>query len=120
APNPANATAVSGTVIFKDGGTPISGCNGVTIVSGQAQCVTTFGSGAHSVVAVYSGDGNYECCAAFNTSNTLSQAGVNQSSTTTTVISSLNPSFVTQSVTFTATVASSTGFTGPPTGTVQF
>src|SRR6185369_13472151 len=40
----------------------------------------------------------------------------NQAATTTTVTSSSNPSDVTQSVTFTATVTS----TGPLTGTVQF
>src|SRR5205814_1016739 len=119
APNPANVTTVTGTVVFKDNGTAIAACNGstgVTISSGTAQCVVVFGSGAHSVVAVYSGDGNYECCAAFNTSNTLSQGAVNQSATSTAVGTSGSPSLVTQSVTFTATVTSNTGFAGPPTG----
>jgi CSLREA domain-containing protein len=119
APNPANATTVTGTVVFKDNGTAIAACNGatgVTISAGAAQCVVTFGSGAHSVQAFYSGDGNYDP----STSNTLSQGAVNQSGTTTSVTSSLNPSVVTQSVTFTATVTSNTGFSGPPTGTVTF
>jgi CSLREA domain-containing protein len=117
ASNPAgNPTAVTGSVIFKDGATPIAGCNGVALSSAQAQCVTTFGSGAHSVTAVYSGDGNFDP----STSSALSQGAVNQSGTSTAVTSSLNPSLVTQNVTFTATVTSTSGFAGPPTGTVTF
>jgi CSLREA domain-containing protein len=113
---PGNPTAVTGSVIFKDNGTPIAGCNGVALSSAQAQCVTTFGSGAHSVTAVYSGDGNFDP----STSTALSQGAVNQSGTSTAVTSSLNPSLVTENVTFTATVTSTSGFAGPPTGTVQF
>ncbi len=117
ASNPAgNPTAVTGSVIFKDNGTAISGCNGVALSSAQAQCVTTFGSGAHSVTAVYSGDGNFDP----STSSALSQGTVSASGTSTAVTSSLNPSLVTQNVTFTATVTSTSGFAGPPTGTVTF
>jgi CSLREA domain-containing protein len=113
---PGNPTAVTGSVIFKDNGTAISGCNGVALSSAQAQCVTTFGSGAHSVTAVYSGDGNFDP----STSSALSQGAVSASGTSTAVTSSLNPSLVTQNVTFTATVTSTSGFAGPPTGTVTF
>ncbi len=111
-----NPTAVTGSVIFKDNGTAISACNGVALSSAQAQCVTTFGSGAHSVTAVYSGDGNFDP----STSSALSQGTVSASGTSTAVTSSLNPSLVTQNVTFTATVTSTSGFAGPPTGTVTF
>jgi Calx-beta domain/Domain of unknown function DUF11/Bacterial Ig domain/Domain of unknown function (DUF4214) len=45
---------------------------------------------------------------------------VNKSGTTTALVSSINPSFTGQTVTFTATVTSNTAVTGPPTGTVQF
>jgi CSLREA domain-containing protein len=113
---PGNPTAVTGSVIFKDNGTPIAGCNGVALSLAQAQCVTTFGSGAHSVTAVYSGDGNFDP----STSSALTQGAVSASGTTTAVTSSLNPSLVTQNVTFTATVTSTSGFAGPPTGTITF
>lgn len=48
------------------------------------------------------------------------QLTVNKSGTTTALVSSMNPSFVSQNVTFTATVASSTTVTGTPTGSVDF
>jgi hypothetical protein len=48
------------------------------------------------------------------------QLTVNKSDTTTSITSSLNPSFTNQTVTFTAMVASNTAVTGPPTGTVDF
>jgi hypothetical protein len=66
--------------------------------------------GTNSLTAVYSGDTNW----AGSTSAALSQT-VNKVVTTTTLISSLNPSTVGASVTLTATVSPSTA-----TGTVQF
>ena len=45
---------------------------------------------------------------------------VNKSNTTTALVSSSNPVAPTVQVTYTATVTSSTSFTGPPTGTVTF
>jgi CSLREA domain-containing protein len=121
ASNPSgNPTALAGSVTFYDGailpGNIISGCNGVAVSSGQAQCVKAFTTGAHTITAVYSGDGNFDP----STSNSLSQT-VNKSNTTTAVtLSSLNPSKVTQNVTFTATVTSASAFSGPPTGTLTF
>ena len=51
----------TGTVAFTDGGQSIAGCGAVPVDgSGQAQCSTTPSpTGAHSVVASYSGDLNY-------------------------------------------------------------
>jgi Bacterial Ig domain/Bacterial Ig-like domain (group 3)/PA domain len=48
----------TGTVAFTDGGTPIAGCQLVTLTSAaQASCsVSTLGAGAHSIQAAYSGD----------------------------------------------------------------
>jgi len=66
-----------------------------------------------SLTAVYSGDSNY----AGSTSKALKQV-VNKANSSTSVVSSLNPSVSGQSVTFTATVTSST--TGTPGGTVKF
>lgn len=48
------------------------------------------------------------------------QLTVNKSETTTSLISSMNPSFVNQEITFTATATSATSVTGPPTGSVDF
>src|SRR5262249_51363961 len=50
----------------------------------------------------------------------VNQSTVVQASTTTTLQSSLNPSSVGQSVTFTATVIGASGATGTPTGSVTF
>ena len=114
-------TAPTSTVDFLDGASPIAGCTGVAL-SGPvgnrtAQCMTSFGTtgSPHSVTAHYNGDGNFDPSTSSASVQTVSKSG-----TTTGVMSSLNPSLVTQNVTFTATVTSSTSFTGPPTGTVDF
>src|SRR5581483_6320939 len=69
--------------------------------------------GTHSISTSYPGDGNFNG----STSNTVNQV-VNKVPTTTTLVSSVNPSTFGQSVTFTATVTSSGS--GTPTGTVTF
>jgi len=102
----------TGTVTFTvDGvaGLPVP-LNG----SGQATFTTSaLAPGSHPVFATYNGDATY----ATSTSSTLTQL-VNPAPSTTTVVSSVNPSAVGQAVTFTATVTSS--FAGTPTGTVTF
>jgi CSLREA domain-containing protein/fimbrial isopeptide formation D2 family protein len=121
APAPAAGTAPGGTVDFLDGVNPIAGCTGVAL-SGPvgnrtAQCSTSFtiAGSPHSVTAHYNGDGNFDP----STSSASSQA-ITASGTSTAVKSSLNPSRVSQNVTFTATVTSTGNFAGPPTGTVTF
>src|SRR5204862_3264045 len=64
----------------------------------------------HIITAVYGGDGNFTT----STSGNLTQT-VNKASTTTGITSSVNPSVVGQSVTFTAAVSPSTA-----SGTVTF
>lgn len=52
----------AGTVDFFDGGSPISGCQDVSLDLGSpdtASCTTTPNAGAHDISAVYSGDSNY-------------------------------------------------------------
>ncbi len=101
----------TGTVTFKDGATTLG--TGTLNGSGQATfSTTTLAAGSHSITAVYGGDTIY----ASSTSPILTQ-NVNSNSSTTTIVSSVNPSALTQSVTFTATV---TGSGGTPTGTVTF
>ncbi len=108
-------TAPTGTVNFQDGAASIGGCAAVALSgSGNirtAQCATTaLTVGTHGITAVYSGDATN----AGSASASLSQV-VNKAASATTLASSLNPSTVGASVTFTATVTGSN-----PTGSVNF
>ena len=105
----------TGTVNFLDGTTVIGTAEFLS--SGVASFSTsslTAANSPYSITAVYSGDPNFTT----STSSVLSQV-VNQASTTTARTSGTNPSTSGQSVTFTATVAASSG-SGTPTGTVNF
>jgi hypothetical protein len=100
----------TGTVIFKDGATTLGSG---TLSAGQATFSTsTLATGSHSITAAYSGDSNFSS----STSPVLTQT-VNQTSSTTAIASSANPSAYGTAVTFTATVS---GTGGTPTGTVTF
>ncbi len=119
-PAPASGSP-TGTANFRDNGTSIPGCGSAPVSAvgtgtASAQCVTSSLSTAvhNNITVVYSGDGSYDT----STSAAFTQT-VTQSGTTTAVLSSANPSFVSQNVTFTAQVTS-TGAVSPPTGTVQF
>ena len=110
-------SAPTGTVNFKDGATSIAGCAAVALAgSGNARTATcataALAAGTHSVSAAYSGNASNLA----STSSVLSQV-VNSGAvaTSTTVATSLTPSIVGASVTFTATVTGSA-----PTGTVNF
>ena len=98
----------TGTVTFKDGATTI----GTGTLNGLGQTTFSTGAlatGAHSITAVYGGDTNFTA----STSPVLTQ-NVNTGASTTTLMSSVNPSALGQSVTFTATVSGA----GTPTGSV--
>ena len=104
----------TGTVTFLDGVTTL----GMATLNGSG--IATLGTsaltlGSHSITVVYGGDTNFTT----STSSALSQT-VNQAATTSSVASSANPSVSGQSVTFTATVATSAPGTGIPTGMVTF
>jgi hypothetical protein len=105
----------TGTVTFKDGSTTL----GTIALDGSAHAafsISTLAVGSgHSITAVYTGDSNF----GGSTSSPLTQT-VNQAADFTTVTSSLNPSNVGQSVTFTATVTVTGSGSGTPTGTVTF
>jgi hypothetical protein len=105
-----NGIAPTGSVTVKRGSAIIgSGA----LVGGQfSVSTTTLPVGADALSAVYSGDSNYQTHTVGLT-QTVQAAG-----TSTTVLSSANPSSPNQLITFTATVASNT--TGEPTGSVTF
>jgi hypothetical protein len=104
----------SGNVAFKDGATTISACSSQALDgSGQATCtLSSLSGGTHSITAEYAGNSNYNA----STSDVYSQV-VDKLNTTSVVTASANPSSFGQSVTFTATVSSSTG---TPSGNVTF
>lgn len=100
----------TGTVTFYDGSTAI-GSGGLS--GGHASFTSSaLTGGTHSFTAKYAGGGIFSG----STSSVLSQV-VKKIASTTTVVSSLNPSNFGQSVKFTATVA---GSIGTPSGTVTF
>ena len=104
----------TGTVKFFNGttllGTGTLGSTGITNISTSALPV-----GTDSVTAQYQGDNTFA-----SSTSTAANVIVTQSSTSTTVASSQNPSTINQSVTFTATVVATGAGSGTPSGTVQF
>jgi hypothetical protein len=109
----AGGASPTGTVQFKDGSANLG--SAVALSGNNATFATAaLGVGTHPVTAVYSGDVNNTA----STSNLLNQVvnSTGLATTTTSLVSSLNPSLVGQSVTFTATVNGGAS----PTGTVQF
>jgi len=104
----------TGTVSFQDSFNPIG--SGTLNSSGQASVTTsTLSTGTHQINAFYNGNASYASVSTFI--NEVVNASSNVS-TTTAVISSINPAAFGQSVVFTATT---TGAGGPtPTGNVIF
>jgi hypothetical protein len=96
-------------VTFYNGKTVIG--TGATASGAATFTTSSLKVGKHSIKATYAGDGTFEPSA-----GSVKQV-VDKNTTTTTLISSLNPSNYGQAVTFTATVTSA----GPvPTGKVKF
>lgn len=104
----------TGTVAFKNGATVLATV-AVSATGTAKYAISTLIAATHSITAVYSGDANYIA----STSPVLSQI-VDQSATSTKVVSSLNPSVTGDTVTFTATVAVTAPGVGTPAGTVTF
>lgn len=101
----------TGNVFFYNGSVKLGGAS---LAGGVATLTATkLALGTNPITAVYSGSSSY----ASSTSSVVNQA-VNPASTTTTLVSSLNPSTVGQSVTFIATVTAQFG--GSLSGTVNF
>jgi hypothetical protein len=106
----ASSGTPTGNVTFKDGAVVL----GIGTLSDGTAALSTaaLAVGNHSITATYAGDSNF----AASISPALVQT-VSQAATATTITSSLNPSEVGKSVTFTATVSSGGG---TPTGAVNF
>jgi hypothetical protein len=101
----------TGTVTFKNGATVLG--TG-TLSSGKATFSTSaLAVGPHSITAAYGGSTSYNT----STSAVLTQT-VNKASSSTKLASSLNPSTLGKTVTFTITVATVAPGSGTPTGTV--
>jgi hypothetical protein len=101
----------TGTVTFK---TTKSILGTVTLdASGHARLTTSTLTVTMTVTAVYNGDGNF-----ITNSGSVVQNVTPKTATSTSVVSSLNPSTFGHAVTFTATVTHSGS--GTPTGTVTF
>jgi hypothetical protein len=115
-------------VTFKDGVATITCSNAggqVLNGSGIATCQTSgLTATSHTITADYPGDTNFNP----NTGVALTASGgqnanpqiVNKATPSVSLVSSLNPAFIGQTVTFTATVAAPGGITGTPTGTLTF
>ena len=106
----------TGTVTLQDGSTALA----TALLSGGSTTLTYAGlhvtGSAHTIMAVYSGDGNFTG----STSAAVIQT-VSQDSTTTTLALSSNPSVFGQPITFTATVSPvSPGTLVPSGGLVTF
>ncbi len=102
-----------GTVAFTDNSVMLTGCGAVAVntSTGQATCSTSYNSvGSHAIVANYSGTASF----AASSGGPFSQQ-VNSASTTTTTVSSINPSTTGGKVTYTATVSPT-----PDGGTINF
>jgi len=110
------ALVPSGTVtFFADGnsiGTGTLGSNGQATVS-----ISTLAVGSHVITTTYGGDINFNGSNGTLSPNQQVLSQIGGTATTTTLVSSQNPSNFGQSVTFTATV---TGNGGTPTGNVTF
>lgn len=108
-------SACSGTALGTSALKPASGCTTSchSTASLSAEGIQLGGVGTKSAIACFGGDGANDAASHGTTSITVSKAA-----STTTVVSSKNPSTKGQSVTFTATVAPA----GPPvpTGSVTF
>src|SRR5882757_5204956 len=106
------AGTATGTVTFHDGASITLGTG--TLSGGTATFTTSgLGTGAHSITAIYNGDASFTG----STSLVLTQT-IGKAASSTSVVSSNNPSMIGTAVTLTASVTSP--ITGPLTGAVTF
>ncbi|WP_263376860.1 Ig-like domain-containing protein [Granulicella aggregans] len=110
----ADSGVPTGTVTFTDGGTSLGT---QTLAGGIATYSTsTLAAGMHHILATYTPDSANYLTSSATLTQVIQQTGI---PTTTSLLSSLNPSNPGQSVTFTATVTASSGGNNP-TGLITF
>jgi len=115
---PSGTVLPTGTVTFTQGATTLCGSTGISSTTGIATCTYAFSSptSGTTITATYSGDQSFSSGTPATVSQVVTAAG-----TTTTLVSTPNPSATNQSVAFTATVTPAfTAGTAKPTGTVTF
>jgi hypothetical protein len=109
-----------GTVEFQSDAADIPGCHAQPVSAGVATCGPisnlTSSSSSYNITVYFSGSTNF---AESNNEGSAYQQNVSQASTTTSVAADVNPSTYGDTVTFTASVSSSTGPTVNE-GMVQF
>ena len=105
-----NGVPPTGTVTIENGSSVLG--SGPLVNEAFSVSTPALPTGSDPISAIYSGDSNYQAHTVAIT-QTVQQAAANV-----VLVSSLNPSNPNQSVTFTATVTSTTS--GQPTGTVTF
>jgi autotransporter-associated beta strand protein len=114
AANTPGAGTPTGTITLYDGSNNL----GTATLDGSAVATIALSNlsvASHSITAIYGGDSDFIT----STSSATSQM-VNQDSSTTTLLPSINPSVFGQGVTLTATVTPNSPGTGTPTGIVTF
>jgi hypothetical protein len=115
------AMTATGTVNFFDGGTKLNAAPvAVSSVGGAYQAtfstsaLAIYSAGGHSITATYSGDSN-----TFGSQSGVLVQFVGQDQTTTSLVTSSNPSVFGQSVTITATVSVTSPGSATPAGTIN-
>src|SRR5438105_230283 len=104
----------SGTVTFFDGATNLG--SAALDASGQATLsLASLAGGSHNLTVSYSGDGNFNPSTSANLTQTVSKG-----SSSTSLISSVNPSVSGQTISLTATITAVAPAAGTPTATVTF
>ena len=106
----------TGTVQFQIDGVNFGAAVPLVAGSASSNAISSLAVGNHPVTAIFSGSANFNG----STGTLAGGQDVNQTSTTTAVTSSVNPSVFGQAVSFTATVSAVAPGAGTPSGTVQF
>ena len=118
AASPGSGTPTGSVTFVGAGNHQTIGTGTLSVVGGQdvATVITSsLAEGAHSILAIYAGDGNY-----LTSTTTAFSITINPDATNTTLTTSVNPAVVGQQVTLTAVVAADGPGGGVPTGPVTF
>jgi CSLREA domain-containing protein len=110
----------NGTLFQHDGTTPINNNDFITFAQGNAGLRFTPANNSTLSGSFVVQASNDNIGTGLSSGTATATITVSKSDTTTNVTSNHNPAYVNQSVTYTATITSNTGYAGPPTGNVDF